>query len=112
MADCLATLYGVAPYEQNQVRCTRLEGFRTTAEVLWQVGFPGAGSQSGSAQGRLAGCFYLSGVPVPGKARSLGKAVLSLRLGLLNPDSSCTPEGVSTESEMPENGHAQLCASF
>ena len=36
-----------------------------------------------------------------------------LRLGLLNPDSSCSPVTVlSTESELLENINAQLCAGF
>jgi hypothetical protein len=34
-------------------------------------------------------------------------------LGLLNPDSSCSPAKVpSTESESPKNQHEQLCLGF
>ncbi|WP_221914010.1 RNA-guided endonuclease TnpB family protein [Thiorhodospira sibirica] len=36
-----------------------------------------------------------------------------LRLGLLNPDSSCSPFGaLSTESELPKNHPEQLCSGF
>jgi len=112
MADCLATLYVMARYEkirytepvrkvseQPQKFCGR-SGFRAPDH---KVTLPKDGRQ---------GAFTQPGIPAPGKVRSSRKALLSSRLGLLNPDSSCTPQGVSTESEMPKNGHAQLCASF
>jgi transposase len=35
-----------------------------------------------------------------------------LRLGLLNQDSSCKPQGLSTESESPNYLNSQICPSF